>query len=131
MRDTDFNQMMGGGNPAASLHFVRGYEVSYDSTSNSDSIVVFLFQFATASDATVFKTDFLSAAATGKVKADPVIPGAEDYNSTSPDQGNQGMYDHAVVAAKGNVAFVIDDATGSAARVPLVETMARQQYAAL
>ena len=93
--------------------------------------MVFLFQFATASDATVFKTDFLSAAATGKVKADPVIPGAEDYNSTSPDQGNQGMYDHAVVAAKGNVAFVIDDATGSAARVPLVETMARQQYAAL
>jgi hypothetical protein len=41
------------------------------------------------------------------------------------------MYDHAVVAAKGNLVFVIDDATGSATPVPLVETMARQQYAAL
>ena len=126
----DFNQMMAG-TPAASLNFVRGYEVSYDSASNSDSIVVFLFQFATASDATVFKTDFPSTAGTGKVKTDPVIPGAEDYDSTSPDQGNQGMYDHAVVAAKGNLAFLIDDATGSAAPLPLVETLAVQQYSAL
>jgi hypothetical protein len=126
----DFNQMMAG-TPAASLNFVRGYEVSYDSASNSDSIVVFLFQFATASDATVFKTDFPSTAGTGKVKADPVIPGAEDYDSTSPDQGNQGMYDHAVVAAKGNLAFLIDDATGSAAPLPLVETLAVKQYSAL
>jgi hypothetical protein len=36
-----------------------------------------------------------------------------------------------VVATKGNPAFVIDVATGSAAQVPLVEKMARQQYAAL
>jgi hypothetical protein len=132
LRDADFNQMMGGGNPAASLHFVHGYEVSYNSTSNSDSIAVILFQFATASDATLFTADFLSTTArTDKVKADPVIPGAEDYDSTSPDQGNQGLYDHAVLAAKGNLVFVIYDATGSAAPVPLVETMARQQYAAL
>jgi hypothetical protein len=41
------------------------------------------------------------------------------------------MYDHGVIGSKGNFVFVIDDATGSAAPVPLVETMARQQYAAL
>jgi len=123
----DFNQNIGGGNSAASLHFDRGYEVTYDSTSNSDRIVVFLFQFATSADATLFKTGSLSAAP-GTPKTDPLIPGAEYYDATSPSQG---MYDHGVIGSKGNVVFVIDDATGTAAPVPLVETMAGQQYAAL
>jgi hypothetical protein len=127
MSAADFNQAMGGGNPAASLHFVRGYGVTYDSTSNSDSIVVFLFQFATPADAAAFKAGSLSAAP-DKPKADPLVPGAEYYDATSPSQG---MYDHGVIASKGKLVIVIDDATGSAAPVPLVETMARQQYAAL
>jgi hypothetical protein len=128
MSAADFNQLMGeGGNPAASLQFVRGYGVTYDSTSNSDRILVFLFQFATSADATSFKAGSLSAAP-GKPEADPLIPGAEYYDATSPSQG---MYDHGVIGSKGNFVFVIDDATGSAAPVPLVETMARQQYAAL
>jgi hypothetical protein len=122
-----FNQIMGGGNPAASLHFVRGYQVTYDSTSNGDSIEVLLFQFATPADATVFKAGSLSVAP-GKPKADLFIPGAEDYDATSPSQG---MYDHGVIAIKGHFVFVIDEATGNAAPVPLVEKMARQQYATL
>ena len=128
MNAADFNQTVGGGgNPAASLHFVRGYDVTYDSTSNSDSIVVFLFQFAAPADATAFKASSLSAAP-GTPEADPLIPGADYYDATSPSQG---MYDHGVIGSKGNFVFVIDDATGSAAPAPLVETMARQQYAAL
>jgi hypothetical protein len=123
----DFNQIIGGSDPASGLHFVRGYDVTYDSTSNSDRIVVFLFQFATPADATVFKADSVSVAP-GKPKADLFIPGAEDYDASSPSQG---MYDHGVIAIKGNSVFVIDDATGAAAPVPLVEAMARQQYAAL
>jgi hypothetical protein len=124
----DFNQNIGGGgNQAAALHFDRGYSVTYDSTSNSDRIVVFLFQFATAADAAQFKTGSMSSAP-GTAKNDPLIPGAEYYDATSPSQG---MYDHGVIGSKGNVVFVIDDATGTAAPVPLVETMAGQQYAAL
>ena len=127
MSAADFNQAMGGGNPAASLHFVRGYDVTYDSTSNGDSLVVFLFQFATPADATAFKAGSLSVAP-GKPKADPFVPGAEYYDATSPSQG---MYDHGVIASKGGFVFVIDAATGSAAPVPLVQAMARQQYAAV
>ena len=128
MSAADFNQAVGGGgNPAASLHFVRGYDVTYDSASNSDRIVVFLFQFAAPADATAFKASSLSVAP-GKPEADPLVPGAEYYDATSPSQG---MYDHGVIGSKGNFVFVIDDATASAAPVPLVETMARQQYAAL
>jgi hypothetical protein len=124
----DFNQTVGGGgNPAVSLHFVRGYDVTYDSTSNSGRIVGFLFQFATPADATAFKASSLSVAP-GKPEADPLVPGAEYYDATSPSQG---MYDHGVIGSKGNFVFVIDDATGSAAPVPVVETMARQQYSAL
>lgn len=60
----------------------------------------------------------------------PVRPraAAEDFDSTTVDQDSA---DHGVIATKGNVAFVIDDVTSSTARVPVVETMARQQYAAL
>jgi uncharacterized RDD family membrane protein YckC/uncharacterized membrane protein YgcG len=123
MSAADFNQYWG---DAASLHFVRGYDVAYDSNDGSVSIEVTLFQFATPADAAAFKADWVSVGV--KSKADPVIPGADDYDSTSPYQG---FYDHGVIAAKGNLAFVIDDLTGSAAPVPLVETMARQQYAAL
>jgi hypothetical protein len=110
-----------------SLHFVRGYNLAYDSNNASDSIEVTPFQFATPADATSFKADFVSGGPV-KLKADPVIPGADDYNSTSPDQGT---YTHGVIATKDNRAFVIEDTNASAAPVPLVETMARQQYAAL
>ena len=86
-----------------------------------------MFQFATPADAAAFKADSMLGRPV-KSKADPVIPGADDYDSTSPDQGT---YTHGVIATKGNRAFVIEDINASAAPVPLVETMARQQYAAL
>jgi uncharacterized RDD family membrane protein YckC len=128
MTAADFNQYLGGGNPAASFHFVRGYDVTYDSISNlGDSIEVTLFQFATPADAAAFKAEFASGGGV-TYKADPVIPGGVDYDSTTADQGT---YLHGVMAAKGNLAFEIDTTTGSAAPVPLVRQMARQQYAAL
>jgi uncharacterized membrane protein YgcG len=120
----DFNRYWG---DPASLHFARGYGVTYDSNDASDSIEVALFQFATPADAAAFKADSMLGLPV-KSKADPVIPGAGDYDSTSPDQGT---YTHGVIAAKGNRAFVIEDLNSSAAPVPLVEGMARQQYAAL
>ncbi len=127
MSAAGFNRYMGAGNLAASLHFVRGYDVTYDSNSNGDSIEVTLVQFATPADATNFKAGFNPGGPITS-RADPVIPGGDDYDSTSPYQGT---YDHGVIATKGNLAFVIDDVSGSAAPVPLVEKMARQQYAAL
>ena len=45
MNAARFNQYMGTPNLAASLHFVRGYDVTYDSNTDSDSIEVTLFQF--------------------------------------------------------------------------------------
>jgi hypothetical protein len=127
MSAADFNRYMGASGLAASLHFVRGYDITYDNNGSGDSIEVILFQFATPADTTVFKAGWVPGGPV-KWKTDPVIPGASDYDSTSPDQGT---FDHGVIAIKGNFAFVIDDATGSAAPVPLVETMTRQQYAAL
>jgi hypothetical protein len=118
---------MGQGNLAASVGFVRGYTIFYDGTTSNDSIMVTLFQFATQDDATLFKSGWDPGVPVTSA-ADPVIPGAEDYDSTSP---NQGQYDHGVIATKGIYAFVIDDLTASPAKAPLVETMARQQYATL
>jgi hypothetical protein len=117
---------MGAGDLAASLHFVRGYDVFYDNP-DGDIVEVTLFRFATQDDATLFKAGWVPGGPVSS-KADPVIPGAEDFDSTAVDQDSA---DHGVIAIKGNLAFVIDDVTSSTARVPLVETMARQQYAAL
>jgi hypothetical protein len=124
MSAADFNQYWG---DPASLHFVRGYDVTYENNDASDIIEVTLFQFATPADAAAFKASY-DPGVPVKSKADSVIPGADDYDSTSPYQG---IYTHGVIATKGNQAFVIDDLTSSAAPVPLVEMMARQQYAAL
>jgi hypothetical protein len=124
MSAADFDQYWG---DAASLHFVRGYDVTYDSNDASASIEVTLFQFATPADAAAFKASYEPGVPV-KSKADSVIPGADDYDSTSPDQGT---YTHGVIATKGNRAFVIEDITFGAAPAPLVKMMARQQYAAL
>src|SRR5215471_9176096 len=124
MNAADFNQYWG---DAASNHFVHGYHVTYDSSDGSTSIEVAVFEFATPADAATFKADYLSAGL-AKSKADPVIPAADDYDSTTADLG---IYTHGVIATKGNRAFVIEGTTNSAAPVPLVQTMARQQYAAL
>jgi hypothetical protein len=126
MNAAGFNHYMGSGDLAASLHFVRGYDVFYDSP-DGDIIAVTLFQFATQNDATVFKAGWVPGGPVNS-KADPVIPGAEDFDSTTV---NQGSADHGVIAIKGNAAFVIDDVTSSTDSVPQVETMARRQYAAL
>jgi RDD family len=68
---------------AASLHFVRGYDVTYDSISNDDSIEVTLFQFATPADAAAFKTEFASGGGVTH-KADPVIPGGSTTTGRPP-----------------------------------------------
>ena len=127
MSAADFNRWNGASNLAAQLHFIRGYDIIYDSATNGDSIEVALFQFATLADAANFKAGFVPGGPISS-RADAVIPGADDYDSTS---GQHGAYVHGVIATRGNLVFVIDDATGSAAKVPLVEKMARQQYAAL
>jgi hypothetical protein len=126
MNAAGFNSYMGSGNPAADFHFTLGYQVFYDNP-DGDIIEVTLFQFATQNDALLFASSWLPGG-TVVSKADPVIPGGEDFDSTTVDQGSA---DHGVFATKGNVAFAIDDITSSTTPVPLVETMARQQYVAL
>ena len=127
MTPAAFNRWTGASDLAVQLRFIRGYDVTYYSTTNSDSIEVTLFQFATPADATAFKAGVAPGGPISS-RADAVIPGADDVNSTSPQQGT---YDHGVIATKGNLVFLIDDATGSAAKVPLVEKLARQQYGEL
>jgi hypothetical protein len=127
MSAASFNRFMGTKHLAATLHFVRGYDVFYDNTTTSDSIEVTLLQFATHQDAAYFKAGFVPGGPVSS-QADAVIPRARDYDSTSP---HQGTYDHGVIAVKGNLAFIIDDATGSPTGVLVVGKMARQQYAAL
>ena len=81
-----------------------------------------IFRFGTQNDAILFASSWTPGGPVTS-KADPVIPGAGDFDSTTVDQDSA---DHGVFATRGNEAFVIDDITSSTAPVPLVETMARQ-----
>jgi hypothetical protein len=126
MNAAGFNTYMGAGNLAGSLGFTRGYDVFYDGP-GGDVIEVTLFQFATGNDATAFKAGWVPGGPASST-ADPAIPGAEDFDSTTVIQGGA---DHGVIAVKGNTAFVIDNVTPTTTPVPLVRAMARQQYAAL
>src|SRR4029077_12802119 len=58
MTAADFNRYFG---DAASDHFVRGYQVNYDSNDGSTTIEVAVFEFATPAGAAAFKADFASA----------------------------------------------------------------------
>jgi hypothetical protein len=86
MNAAGFNSYMGSGNLAAGLHFVRGYDVFYDNP-DGDIIEVTLFQFATQNDATDFASGWVPGGPANS-KADPVIPGATDFDSTTVDQGS-------------------------------------------
>ena len=122
----DFDRSWG---DPASDHFVRGYHVTYDGSDGNTTIEVAVFEFATPAGAAAFKADFVSVSGgLIKSKADPVIPAADDFDSSSADLG---IYTRGVIATKGNRAFVITGTTNSADPVPVVQTMARQQYAAL
>jgi hypothetical protein len=123
----DFDQYFSNPDAAASLHCLTGYELTYDNNQTRDSILITLLQFATPADASTFKSGF-SAGGPTTSKADPVIPGADDYDATATDAGT---YDHGVIATKGAEVFVIEYFDGTAPAVPLVATLARQQYASL
>ncbi len=127
MTGADFDQFVSNPDAAASLQFVTGYELTYDSNQTSDSIQITLLQFATAADASRFQGGFSVGGPTTS-KADPAIPGADDFDSTAADAGT---YVHGVIATRDTEAFLIYFFDGSAPHVPLVERLARHQYASL
>jgi hypothetical protein len=120
-----FDSFAGTKGAAADVHFVTGYEVNYDSVEGSDSALVALFQFATPQDAASLVTGF-SQGSQLKTQADPAIPGGQVYDSTTAD--NSGTYQHGVVASKGDTVMIVNYATDTATRPPLVDSLAEQQY---
>ena len=124
-----FNQLMSHPDGASNNNtFVDGYDVTYDSIAGSDSIDIMLVDFDNSDDANGFVQSF-SPGDTTSSAGDPTIAGGYDFNSTraNPDGG----FDHGVIASKGSRVMVLDDLTGNANPVPLIATMAAQQYANL
>ena len=125
------DQAVGQPGTAESLHFVSGYDLTYDDKSTPDSVEVVLAKLATTADA----SSFLGIAVTSAVdpgevpnrRAVPAIPGAMAIDGTKPT--SDGFYDHAVVATKGVLVFALTYSTKVAGPAPsLLTTWARQQY---
>jgi hypothetical protein len=122
-----FNKFNQSATAAADLHFVAGYDVTYDSLTGSDSIEVTQLDFGSSSDADAFQEGFsFSDQPTGSAD-DPVIPGGYDYNS--PKANPDGGFEHGVIAIKGSRAMVIDYLNSNIGPMPLVAAIAKQQYA--
>jgi hypothetical protein len=124
MSASDFNSFLSASDAASTLHFQAGYQASYDSNSSSDTITVTLIQLATADDAAAFASGF-SVGEPVKSAADPVIPGAQDFDTTT---ANSGTYDHGAIGTKGSRAFVVEYMNGTAGSVPAVGPLAHSQY---
>jgi hypothetical protein len=122
-----FDKLLNQTGAAAHLHFLKGYQVTYDSTSGNDSVNVTLFEFVSPADATAFVEVF--APILGRATPDPSIHGTFDVDSltANPDKS----YDHGAIGAKDSFVYSVDYVDFSASKVPLAETMARQQYAML
>jgi hypothetical protein len=121
-----FNTMNHSATLATQLHFIGGYDVTYDSRTSDAVIDVFLGDFATSDDADMYKAGFSFGSQPGGNEVDPVILGAYDYNS--PKANPDGGFEHGVIASRGNRVMIVDYINGTAPVVPLVATMAKQQY---
>jgi hypothetical protein len=121
-----FNEFNHATTVAADLHFVAGYDLTYDSQTGSDDIDVTLLDFASNADTNTFQQGFSFSDQSGAGADDAAIPGGYDYNS--PNANPDGGFDHAVIATKGSRAMVIDYLNSGAGAVPLVATIAKQQY---
>jgi hypothetical protein len=121
-----FDSFVASPGAAAQLHYVTGYQTNYGAMSSGDVINVTLLQFASAPDAANFVAGFSIDGV--KTAADPALPGAQIYDSTSATSGS---YEHGVIATRNNLVMAVDYASGSATRPALVDTLAAQQYAKL
>jgi hypothetical protein len=123
-----FDSYVGTAGTAARLSYVNGYGEDYGSNTDSDSIEVVLFQFASPVDAGSFVADIPPAPGV-TVRRDPAMSQGWTYDSAAPD--DTGAYHHGVVAIAGDTAMVIDYANGSATRPSLTDTLAEQQVGRL
>ena len=100
----DFDRYVSDPGAAANLHYLTGYELTYDNNQTRDSILITLLQFATPADASAFQGGF-SAGGPTTSEPGPAIPGADDFDATAADAGT---YDQGVIATKGPRVFVLD-----------------------
>jgi len=128
MTAADLNQLLQSTTAASDTHYIDGYHATYDSKTGEDTIEVLIADFASEQDAQAFKSNFIPSD-TARSVDDPVISGADDFNSTTANP--DGSFDHGVIATKGKWAMVIDYVTGTSAAVPAVAALAQQQYAKL
>jgi Domain of unknown function (DUF4389) len=126
----EFDKTWGDGT-AASSHEVAGYQAYYDSTQDDDGIAVYLYHFASATDAISFKAAVSRADIDAKYRVAnyPPIPGAETQDSTVVD--SSGTHEHDIIATKGDTAMIVSYIDYRPARPPLLGLLARQQYARL
>ncbi len=92
---------------AASLHYVPGYQAYYDSTQDVEGIAVYLYRFASATDAIDFKAAVSQAAIVAKFRVTnyPPIPGAEVHEPTVAD--SSGTHEHDIIATKDDTAIIV------------------------
>jgi hypothetical protein len=123
-----FDQLTASPGLASQLHFVAGYDVTYDSSANNDTVEISLVELSSPVMAAGFTQVAVGGLKSNGLTAvpDDNIPGGTALDATKAD--SSGSYEHAVVATKDSRVLVVDYTTGTAGSVPLVAALAKQQY---
>jgi hypothetical protein len=126
-----FDKSVGSASAAAKLGFTGGYDVTYDRRIGSDTVEITLLEFDSADRAANFRqiADQPSVANGLVASAVSGIPAANAYDATTA--GRDGTYEHSVVALKANRVMVVDYIASAPGPVPLVGSLATQQYVRL
>jgi hypothetical protein len=123
-----FDKQLGSGS-ATTLHFVDGFDQTYDSTTGNDSVDVTLFDFASPADGAQFLQSYGPSGQSQKESPFPGIAGAVEYTATHA--ASDGTYDHTVAATKGSRVMIVSYLNDAPAAPTLLATLATQQYARL
>jgi hypothetical protein len=107
---------------------VAGYDVTYDSSTNNDTVEISLAELSSPVMARGFTEVVIGGLKSDGLTAVPAdtIPGGTALDATKAD--SSGSYEHAVVATRDSGVLVVDYTTDTAGAVPLVATLAKQQY---
>ncbi len=135
-----FDDYIGAANASKKTHLVHAYQATYDSVGNEDSsILVVVAELKSEADAAKFKNMTRHSGPFKSTRADPLVrptvstlagvPGGTLIEPKKRD--DDGIFDHAAVAARGTHVMFIDLITTRSGRFPVLAELARKQYTRL
>jgi hypothetical protein len=126
MDKAKLDELIGAPNAGAVFDQLGGYTETFDSTSGSDTLTVTVYTHGSAAMARRFVRGFAKADPTTTAIALPGVPDGVVVIAREP--ASDGAYHDAAVAPYGRRSVDVELKTASAGPVPMLATVAQDQY---